>query len=92
MALWQEWWVWVFAGIGLVVLEVIVPGYIFLGFAIGVAVTGLLIALGLVGASLPVLILIAAVLSLVAWLGLRRVFGLRGRQVKIWHRDINDEP
>ena len=68
MALWQEWWVWIVAGVALAVLEVIAPSFVFLGFAIGVALTGLGIAVGLVGGSLPVLILVAAVLSLVAWM------------------------
>ena len=91
MALWQEWWVWIVAGVVLAVLEVVVPGYVFLGFAIGVVLTGVLIAAGL-SVSLSVLVLIAAVLSLIAWLALRRVFGLPGRRPKIWDRDINDEP
>jgi len=92
MALWQEWWVWIVAGVALAVLEVIAPSFVFLGFAIGVALTGLGIAVGLVGGSLPVLILVAAVLSLVAWLVLRRVVGLRKGQVKVWDRDVNEEP
>ena len=92
MSLWQEWWVWIFAGVALAVLEVIVPGYVFLGFAIGTALTGALLFLGVAGPSLPMLILIAAVLSLVAWLALRRVFRLRGGNAKVWDRDINDEP
>ena len=90
--LWQEWWVWIVAGVALAVLEVVAPAYVFLGFAIGVALTGVLIALGAVGGSLPVLILLAAVLSLVAWLGLRKLFRLPGRVTKVWERDINDEP
>ena len=90
--LWQEWWVWIVAGVALAVLEVIAPAYVFLGFAIGVILTGVLIALGLAGGSMPTLILIAAVLSLIAWLALRKIFGLRGRTPKVWERDINDEP
>ncbi len=87
---WQEWWVWIVAGIVLAVLEVVAPGYILLGFAIGVAATGLLIAAGILGGSLPVLLLVAAVISLTTWLVLRKVFGLRRGQVKIWDKDIND--
>lgn len=90
MMLWQEWWVWVVGGIALAVLEVLAPGYIFLGFAIGAICTGLLIAIGLLGGSLSVLILVAAVLSLVAWYLLRRIFKLQNGDVKIWKRDIND--
>ena len=92
MVLWQEWWVWVAVGVLLAVLEIVAPAYVFLGFSIGVILTGLLMLIGVAGGSLPVLILIAAVLSLVAWLVLRRVFGVRQGQVKIWDRDINDEP
>ena len=92
MVLWQEWWVWVAVGVLLAVLEIVAPTYVFLGFSIGVILTGLLMLIGVAGGSLPLLILIAAVLSLVAWLVLRRVFGVRQGQVKIWDRDINDEP
>ncbi len=90
--IWHDWWVWVVAGVVLAILEVVVPGYVFLGFSIGLMATGVLLAVGLLPLSLPLLVLIAAVLSLVAWLGLRRVFGLPGRRPKIWDRDINDDP
>ena len=85
------WWAWVILGFALGVLEVIVPGFIFLGFAIGAVVTGVLVGLG-IPAGLPALILIFAVVSVVAWLVLRRVVGVRDGQVKVWDRDINDNP
>lgn len=88
--MWTVWWVWVVAGFALGVLEVIVPGFIFVGFAIGAVVTGLLILVGLVGHSLPVLILIFALASLVAWLVLRATIGVRKGQEKVWDKDIND--
>mgnify|MGYP001138908786 CR=1 FL=1 len=83
------WWAWVILGFALGVLEILVPGFIFLGFAIGAVVTGILVGIG-VTAGLPALILIFAVVSVVAWLVLRRVVGVREGQVKIWDRDIND--
>lgn len=88
--MWATWWVWVVAGFGLGVLEVLVPGFIFVGFAIGAVLTGVLVGLGLLGANLPLLLLVFAVLSVVAWLVLRRMVGVRGGQVKLWDRDIND--
>ena len=91
MMLWQEWWVWIVGGIVLAVLEVIAPGYVLLGFAVGAMITGGLLALGVLGSSLPLIILVFALSSLVAWLLLRKVFGLRKGQVKIWDKDINDE-
>lgn len=90
-ALAGTWWAWVILGFALGVLEVLVPGFIFLGFAIGAVVTGVLVGLG-VPAGLPALILIFAVVSVVAWLILRRVVGVRDGQVKVWDRDINDNP
>ncbi len=90
MMLWQEWWVWIVGGIALGVLEIIAPAFVLLGFSIGSLVTGLLIVLGVLGGSLPVLILVFAVVSLLAWLVMRKVFGLKRGQVKIWDRDIND--
>ena len=87
---WQQGWVWVVAGIVLAILEVIIPGYIFLGFAIGAVVVGAMLWIGLLGAGLPALLLVFAVVSLAAWWGLRRVLGTRAGQVKIWDTDIND--
>ncbi|EEW23794.1 NfeD family protein [Rhodobacter ferrooxidans] len=88
--MWATWWVWVVAGFGLGILEVALPGFIFLGFAIGAIATGALIWLGALGANLPLLLLVFAFASLLAWAVLRRVFGIRAGQVKLWDRDIND--
>ena len=88
--MWAVWWVWVVAGFGLGVLEVLVPGFIFLGFAIGAVLTGVLVGIGVLGGNVPVLVLAFAVLSVAAWLGLRATMGVRGGQVKLWDRDIND--
>lgn len=88
--MWAVWWVWVVAGFGLGVLEVLVPGFIFLGFAIGAVLTGVLVGLGVLGASVPLLVLAFAVLSVLAWLALRATMGVRGGQVKLWDKDIND--
>lgn len=87
---WQMGWVWIVAGVALAVLEVLVPAYVFLGFAIGSVVVGALIWAGLLGAGWPALALVFALVSLVAWLLLRRFFGIRHGQIKIWDRDINE--
>lgn len=88
--MWQVWWVWIVAGFALGVLEVIMPGYIFLGFAIGAVIVGAGLLLGLLGGSVELLLLIFALASLIAWYGLRRTMGVRETQVKLWDRDIND--
>ncbi len=84
------WWAWVVFGFALGVLEVLVPGFIFLGFAIGAVMTGIFVGLGLAPSGVPMLFLVFALSSLVAWLVLRRVVGVRKGQVKVWDRDIND--
>ena len=89
--IWTVWWAWVVLGFLLGILEIIAPGYIFLGFAIGAVLTGVVVGVG-VPAGLPALLVVFAVASLVAWLVLRRTMGVRQGQVKIWDRDINDNP
>ncbi|MEO1398682.1 MAG: hypothetical protein AAFU56_07435 [Pseudomonadota bacterium] len=92
---WATWWVWGIAALGLAFAEVLLPSYLFLGFAVGA---------GLIGAGLyfspafaewgvvspELLLLVFAVLSLIAWIALRRALGLRDGQVKIIDRDINE--
>ena len=84
------WWVWAVAGVALAALEVILPGFIFLGFAIGAGLTGLLMLVGLLGTDLAITALAFAVLSLASFLVLRRVVGVTEHQRKIWTKDIND--
>lgn len=84
------WWVWIVAGLGLAALEVILPGYIFAGFAIAAVLTGALIWLGVLGGSLPVALVVFALVSLAAWGALRALFGKNLGEVKRWDRDIND--
>ncbi|MEP2532912.1 hypothetical protein [Shimia sp.] len=84
------WWVWLAAALVLVILETLVPGFVFLGFAIGAAAVGLMLFGPLQLVSPPMLFLIFAAFSLVAWLVLRRLFSLPTGQVKTFDRDIND--
>ena len=91
----SQYWVWLVAGLGLAFLEVLVPAYVFLGFAIGAGLTGGLVLILGADASLvqsaPMLLLVFAVLSLVAWLALRQVMGIRKGQIKTFDRDINED-
>lgn len=90
MEIWTIWWVWVVAGIVLAVLEIVVPGFVFLGFAVGAGLTGLLVLIGVAPGNVALLALVFAVLSLVAWIVLRRAVGVTKSQVKVWKDDIND--
>ncbi len=91
MAWFNEWWIWMVAGLVLAIAEVLIPAWIFLGFAIGAFLMGVMIWLGIgSGLSLAWSLVIFAVLSLIAYIALRQVFGIRRGQVKVWDRDIND--
>ena len=91
----SEWWFWAAAAIVLAIGEVLMPAYVLLGFAIGAAAVALVLIIGgplaalLVG-SVPAMILGYAVLSLFAWLALRKVLGVRRGQVKTFDSDINE--
>ena len=61
--IWSVWWAWIVGALVLAILEIFAPGFLFLGFAVGAALTGILMAVGgpLAGAmtaSLPVTLLV----------------------------------
>ncbi|MEM9318580.1 MAG: hypothetical protein AAGA70_06200 [Pseudomonadota bacterium] len=86
-----DWWVWGVAALILAVGEVLLPSWVLLGFAIGAGVVALLLAIGLpIAANIYVLVLVFALVSLVAWLFLRRAMGVQRGQVKTFDHDIND--
>jgi membrane protein implicated in regulation of membrane protease activity len=93
--MWAAWWIWGAAAVVLAVGEVLLPGFVLLGFAIGAAVVALILLVGgplaiWLGGSVPVLLLVFAVVSLVSWLALRRWVGVYRGQVKTFDHDIND--
>ncbi|WP_299371223.1 hypothetical protein [uncultured Tateyamaria sp.] len=90
--LWTLWWIWIVAALVLGIIEIFVPVFVFLGMAVGAVVVGVGLAFGLLGwiATLPVLLLVFAVASVIAAVALRSALGVRRGQVKIWDRDIND--
>lgn len=95
--MWSLWWVWMSAALVLAILEIFAPGFVLLGFAIGAALVGAVLAIGgpvggFLAGSISVIALAFAVFSLIGWYGLRRVVGVRDRQIKIWDKDINDDP
>jgi inner membrane protein len=90
------WWVWVSAGVVMGIIEVFIPGFFFLGFSAGAIVTGLVLLAGgpfaaWLASSVAYTLLFFAVLSLISWLVLRRLVGVRKGQLKIWTRDINED-
>ncbi|TNJ42798.1 NfeD family protein [Phaeobacter sp. B1627] len=88
-ALWTVWWIWGALALLLGIVEVLLPGFIFLGFAIGAAGVAAMLLLTL-APGLPAILFLFAAFSLVAWLVLRRLFALPRGQVKTFDTDIND--
>ena len=84
------WWVWLAASLVLAILEVLAPGFVFLGFAVGAAIVGLMLLGPASLLTVPVLLLLFAALSLVTWLLLKRFFALPKGQVKTFNHDINE--
>ena len=92
---WDVWWVWAAGALVLGIVEVLVPGFVFLGFAIGAAVVAILLLVGGPGAltvttSLPALLVIFAVVSIISWIVLRKAVGVQKGQLKTFDHDIND--
>jgi membrane protein implicated in regulation of membrane protease activity len=85
----MPWWLWIVGGLVIGMLELMLPGYIFLGFAIGAVLVGGALWLGFAPA-LAAQLAIWAVISLAAWLGLRALLPYQRGEVKRWRRDIND--
>ena len=90
MTLWATWWVWLAGALILAIVEVLVPAFIALGFAIGGVVVGVLIYFGLMPDSLPWTLVVFGCVSIVAWLGLRQAIGVRRGQVRRVDYDINE--
>lgn len=93
--MWAAWWVWGAAALVLALGEVLLPSFVLLGFAIGAGVVALILLVGgplavWLGGSVPVLLLVFAVISLLSWLALRRWVGVYRGQVKTFDHDIND--
>lgn len=93
MELLTHWWVWIGIALGLGILELLLPGFIFLGFAGGAAVLGIAMALLpalFAGISFNALMAIFAGLSLICWLLLRFAFRGQSSGARVVTHDIND--
>jgi membrane protein implicated in regulation of membrane protease activity len=89
MAIIETWWAWVAFGIVLMLLELMMPSYLFLGFGFGAIVTGVTLALGMT-MSARYLMLLFSIASLISWVLLRQVFKLPKENVQTFDQDLND--
>ena len=86
----EHWWVWIAAGLVIGIFELLLPGYIFMGFAIGAVLTGVFVFLNLLQAGAPVAFAVFALLSALAWVAMRRLLGDQAGSSTVITRDIND--
>jgi len=92
---WQEWWFWGAAAMVFVILEILAPAYVFLGFGVGAGILATALGFGLPPAawlsqSLPWLLVAFAAISVIAWLVLRLLPGVERTKAKVIEHDIND--
>lgn len=86
--LWSLWWIWACAALALGILELLVPGFIFLGIAVGAAIVAVMVAIfGDLGLT-PALAVFAAA-SLISWIVLKRAFKPADDQTRVIHEDVN---
>ncbi|MGV6839416.1 MAG: NfeD family protein [Planktomarina sp.] len=90
--MWVQWWVWLVFALLLGIAELFAPASVLLGFAIGAALTAgaLAVDFALVSASLSRSLVFFGAMSIISWLVLRQVMGVRKGQVKHFDEDIND--
>ena len=83
------WWVWVCVALAVGILELLAPGYIFLGFALGAFAMAGVVSVTTLG-STPATFALFAVLSLVGWIVLRVAFRRQSSGARIVTEDINE--
>ncbi|TFL20186.1 hypothetical protein [Jannaschia formosa] len=92
------WWVWALAALLLAAVELFAPSYLALGFAMGAGIVALGLLTGVLGVVVGLtggygaglLLILFAVLSLGAWMALRRVFGPPDSTTQSFEDDVND--
>ena len=85
----NTWWAWLTAALVLALIEILAPGFIFLGFALG-ALAMTAIVLFASGFSVSVALALFAGLSLLGWIALRLIFRNHRSAARFIEHDIND--
>lgn len=83
------WWIWICIALGVGILELLAPGFIFLGFALGAVAMAAIVATVSLG-NIPAILAIYAVLSLIGWIALKAVFRKQSSGARVVTEDINE--
>lgn len=87
-ALLSIWWAWLAIAGALLILELMITGYVFLGFAFGAALTAPVVAFA--DPPLTVTLMVFAIASVLSWVGLRYAFPPAPKSVQTFDKDINE--
>lgn len=93
MAWLSVWWVWLAIAMILGIIEILAPGFVFLGIALGAAIMSALLLFApdaLASMGINATFAVFAALSLVSWFGLRFAFRKQSSEAQIFTKDIND--
>lgn len=83
------WWAWLCVALALGVVELLAPGFIFLGFAIGAVIMAVIVAFVTLS-NVNAMLALFAILSLIAWIALKAAFRKQSSGARIVTRDINE--
>ncbi|WCR10260.1 hypothetical protein JHW45_14480 [Paracoccus stylophorae] len=75
--IWLNGWIWIAAALILAALELLAPGWVFIGLAAAVGLMGVLMLSDIWSAGLPVTLMVTGIGASIVWLILRRVAGRR---------------
>ena len=89
---WANGWLWIIAALVIALIELILPGYVFMGIAGAALVMGLLLLSGVWAGGLSGALVVTALLSGVIWFALSRLRGVDRSATRIWRDDINENP
>lgn len=84
-----HWWVWLCIALAVGILELLVPGFIFLGFALGALAMVAVVSVFSIS-NVAALLALYAIFSLISWIVLRFAFRNQSSGARIITHDINE--
>lgn len=83
-------WAWVILASFVAIAELVLPGYILISIAAAMALTGLLLLVGMMPFGFGATLLFCALLSAAVWAIIIGIAPTRRGSVQVWTTDIND--
>lgn len=83
-------WTWIILASFVAIVELVLPGYMFISIGAALAATGLLMLVGMMPFSFAGALFFCAVLSAAVWAIIIGIAPTRRGSVQVWTTDIND--